>query len=238
MLSNSWSLYHKAFATSRERFIFREAVETKTTVISTRNLDVRVASVDDNMGHHRSRRPTSSDSGYDTTSEGPNSPLKDGAKRRGGNESPRAIPSQNEPEPAVGDQTASLLSIATRTDLNPSIGTQLSNVQLSNFTPPQLDELASLVSERGVVFLRDQDLTAEEQIRIFEHYGSAAGTQIVEKSQDALKIKSSKEDYGEKFLYAAERRKEWTSDRSFEATPPSYSMLKVDEAGGETAWVR
>ncbi|KAJ4372011.1 hypothetical protein N0V83_003784 [Neocucurbitaria cava] len=214
-------------------------LETKTTVISTGILDVRAASVDDfdNMGHHRSRRPTSSDSGYDTTSEGPNSPSKHEIKKRSDKESSRAIPSQNEPESAVDDQTASLLSIATRTDLNPSIGTQLSNVQLSNLTPPQLDELALLVSERGVVFFRDQDLTAEEQIRIFEHYGRAAGKQIVEKSQEALKIKSSKEDHGEKFTYAAERRNEWTSDRSFETTPPSHSMLKVDEAGGETAWI-
>jgi alpha-ketoglutarate-dependent taurine dioxygenase len=33
-----------------------------------------------------------------------------------------------------------------------------------------LDELAALVNERGVVFLRDQDLTAEQQVKLFEHY--------------------------------------------------------------------
>jgi Taurine catabolism dioxygenase TauD, TfdA family len=35
----------------------------------------------------------------------------------------------------------------------------------------QLDELAALVNERGVVFFRDQDLTTERQVEIFEHFG-------------------------------------------------------------------
>jgi alpha-ketoglutarate-dependent taurine dioxygenase len=35
----------------------------------------------------------------------------------------------------------------------------------------QLDELAALVNERGVVFFGDQDLTTGRQIEIFEHFG-------------------------------------------------------------------
>jgi len=54
-----------------------------------------------------------------------------------------------------------LFSVARAVDLTESIGTILENVQLSQLTPPQLDELALLVSERGVVFFRDQDLTTE-----------------------------------------------------------------------------
>jgi sulfonate dioxygenase len=64
-----------------------------------------------------------------------------------------------------------LFAVATRVDLTESIGTLLENVQLSQLTPTQLDELALLVNERGVVFFRDQDLTTEQQVQLFQHYG-------------------------------------------------------------------
>ena len=56
-------------------------------------------------------------------------------------------------------------------DLTESIGTVLEGAQLSQLNDKQLDELAALVNERGVVFFRDQDLTTEQQVKLFEHYG-------------------------------------------------------------------
>ncbi|KAL1984910.1 hypothetical protein VTN96DRAFT_8569 [Rasamsonia emersonii] len=64
-----------------------------------------------------------------------------------------------------------LLSVAKRVDLTESIGTLLEDVQLSQLNEQQLDELALLVCERGVVFFRDQDLTTEQQVKLFQHYG-------------------------------------------------------------------
>jgi sulfonate dioxygenase len=64
-----------------------------------------------------------------------------------------------------------LYSVAKRVDLTESIGTVLENVQLSQLNPQQLDELALLVTERGVVFFRDQDLTTDQQVNLFQHYG-------------------------------------------------------------------
>lgn len=64
-----------------------------------------------------------------------------------------------------------LLSAANAVPLTESIGTVLENVQLSQLDDKQLDELALLVTERGVVFFRDQDLTTDQQVRLFEHYG-------------------------------------------------------------------
>lgn len=69
----------------------------------------------------------------------------------------------------------SLFSAANRVDLTESIGTVLENVQLSQLTDQQLDELALLVSERGVVFFRKQDLTTEKQVELFQHYGMPGG---------------------------------------------------------------
>jgi sulfonate dioxygenase len=56
-------------------------------------------------------------------------------------------------------------------DLTESIGTVLHDVQLSQLNETQLDELALLVSERGVVFFRQQNLTTDGQEKLFSHYG-------------------------------------------------------------------
>lgn len=236
MLSNSWNLYHKTFA-SCDRTVLRAIVDGRSAVSVPGATAQLQDSQGDTMGHHRSRRQTSSDSGYDTNSDGPNSPS---------NEKVRSVTTQKSSEDNRNQQpstsslkhgTSSLLSIATVSDLGVSIGTQLSNIQLSKLTPQQLDELALLVSERGVVFLRDQDLTTEDQLRIFEHYGATSGKQIIEKNRGFLKVKRSANDHGENFAFASERQSDWVSDRSFEINPPSYSLLKADRTGGETVWV-
>ena len=64
-----------------------------------------------------------------------------------------------------------LFAVAKASDLTESIGTVLEGVQLSQLNKTQLDELALLVSERGVVFFRNQDLTTEKQVELFGHYG-------------------------------------------------------------------
>lgn len=60
-----------------------------------------------------------------------------------------------------------LFSMAKATE---SIGTLLKGVQLSELTEEQLGQLVLLVNERGVVFSRNQDLTTEEQVMLFEHH--------------------------------------------------------------------
>lgn len=66
----------------------------------------------------------------------------------------------------------SLLDIVTkRIDLTAAIGTELHGVQLSKLTEQQRQELALLVSERGVVFFREQDITLEEQVALGESWG-------------------------------------------------------------------
>jgi sulfonate dioxygenase len=64
-----------------------------------------------------------------------------------------------------------LFAVAKRVDLTEGVGTLLENVQLSQLNEQQLDELALLVTERGVVFFRDQNLTTDKQVELFQHYG-------------------------------------------------------------------
>ncbi|EXJ89886.1 hypothetical protein A1O3_02953 [Capronia epimyces CBS 606.96] len=129
-----------------------------------------------------------------------------------------------------------LFSVARRVDLTESIGTVLEGVQLSRLTGQQLDELALLVAERGVVFFRDQDLTTDQQVRLFEHYG------VLDRhpAQKHVIIKGSREDHREILAYTPWPSGDFHADTSFEINPPSYSLLRMEEhpdVGGDTAWV-
>ncbi|KAL1900578.1 hypothetical protein Sste5346_002301 [Sporothrix stenoceras] len=65
-----------------------------------------------------------------------------------------------------------LFSAATKvTDLTAHIGTEIEGLQLKDLTDQQRDELALLIAERSVVFLRNQDLTPQQQRSLGQHYG-------------------------------------------------------------------
>jgi alpha-ketoglutarate-dependent taurine dioxygenase len=133
-----------------------------------------------------------------------------------------------------------LLSAATRIDLTESIGTHLANIQLSTLSTTQLDELALLVSERGVVFFRDQDLTTEQQVKLFKHYGEL-DKHPAQKGQRYVNIGASNDDFREILNYTPWPQGDWHADTSFEINPPSYSLLRMEETpdvGGDTQWVR
>ncbi|KAL2001890.1 hypothetical protein VTN02DRAFT_1045 [Thermoascus thermophilus] len=132
-----------------------------------------------------------------------------------------------------------LFAVAKRVDLTESIGTVLENVQLSQLTESQLDELALLVTERGVVFFRDQDLTTEQQVKLFQHYGTL-DRHPAQKDQKHVIIRGSTENHREIAKYTPWPSGEWHADTSFEINPPSYSLLRMEEhppVGGDTAWV-
>jgi hypothetical protein len=50
-------------------------------------------------------------------------------------------------------------------------GTEIVGLQLKDLNPTQLDELALLVAERGVVFFRNQDLSPQQQRDVTGHFG-------------------------------------------------------------------
>ncbi|KAL4931651.1 TauD/TfdA dioxygenase family protein [Aspergillus undulatus] len=105
----------------------------------------------------------------------------------------------------------SLFSVAKRVDLTESIGTVLEDVQISQLSPQQLDELAALVTERGVV-------------RVFEHFGvlDRHPTQKLSVLQ-FVNIHGSCEDHREIL------NGDFHADTSFEINPPSYSLLQMEE---------
>lgn len=132
-----------------------------------------------------------------------------------------------------------LFAVAKRVDLTESIGTLLEGVQLSQLDKQQLDELALLVTERGVVFFREQDLTTDQQVVLFQHYG-ILDRHPAQKDQKHVIIKGSRDDHREILKYTPWPSGDYHADTSFEMNPPSYSMLRMEEhpdVGGDTAWL-
>jgi alpha-ketoglutarate-dependent taurine dioxygenase len=102
-----------------------------------------------------------------------------------------------------------------------------------------LDELALLVTERGVVFFRDQDLNTDQQVRLFKHYG-ILDKHPAQKGVEHVVITGSTKDHRELANYTPWAEDDFHADTSFEINPPSYSMLRMEEhpdVGGDTAWV-
>ncbi|CAI4212043.1 unnamed protein product [Parascedosporium putredinis] len=108
-----------------------------------------------------------------------------------------------------------LLSAAKRHDLTESVGTVLEGIQLSQLTPQQLDELALLVTERGVVFFREQDLTTEGQVELFQHYG-ILDRHPAQKDVKHVIIRGSREDHREILNYTPWPSGDFHADTSFE----------------------
>lgn len=122
------------------------------------------------MAHLEARKHVSPDSGFPLTQH-PNFNPK--IKGHVPPEPLRAEISVDKDRALFADpEKKALYSVAKRVDLTESIGTVLENVQLSELNHQQLDEVAALVTERGVVFFRDQDLTTEGQVELFQHYGT------------------------------------------------------------------
>ncbi|KAF7517218.1 hypothetical protein G7054_g13875 [Neopestalotiopsis clavispora] len=189
------------------------------------------------MAHLESRKHISPDSGFPISLH---SNFSDKIKNHIPPEEPRAeiVPDKDRASFADPDKKA-LFAVAKRTDLTESIGTVLENVQLSRLTSTQLDELALLVNERGVVFFRGQDLTTEKQVELFEHYG-ILDKHPAQKEVKHVVIRGSREDHREVLKYTPWPSGDFHADTSFEINPPSYSMLRMEEhpdVGGDTAWV-
>lgn len=70
-------------------------------------------------------------------------------------------------------QFRNLLSDATNVfDYNPKIGTEIHGINLAKLTDVQKDDLARLISTRGVVFFRNQiDLDIDAQRKLGQYFG-------------------------------------------------------------------
>jgi len=145
-------------------------------------------------------------------------------------------------------------------DVTPVIGTEFeSPIQLVDLLrAPNADQLikdlAILVSQRGVVFFRNQEITIDQQKQLGDRLGRLSGKpstsglhvhpttwQGSELGDYISVIDSDKQR--RYYQYTKDRsqfaNQGWHSDISFEAVPSDYAILKIHKlpkVGGDTLW--
>ncbi|ORX34071.1 putative TfdA family taurine dioxygenase [Kockovaella imperatae] len=143
-------------------------------------------------------------------------------------------------------------------DVTPVIGSEYKDIQLSDILNSAdkdvlLKDLAVQVSQRGVVFFRGQDITAEQEKELVDALGVLTG----KPSTSTLHIHPTTEDTSPKgdqiSIITSKRQSEysrgdrsklasvgWHADITFEPVPSDYAILKIhtnpDAGGGDTLW--
>jgi len=153
-------------------------------------------------------------------------------------------------------------------EVSPIIGREYTTLQLSDIQDDEqkLKDLAIIISERGVVFLRDQDIGMEAQLKVTDLLGRLAGRPAdhglhvhpLFRSKDNIGYDDEGHTHHQVYVINSEAQKkmyksmakvqsteakdlgrEWHSDCTFEACPADYSVLKlikVPRSGGDTLW--
>ncbi|RAK83935.1 taurine catabolism dioxygenase [Aspergillus costaricaensis CBS 115574] len=183
---------------------------------------------------------------------------------RGGHEESR--PRLSEPL-----QYSGLLDSYTQQDLTPVIGREYKGLQVADILKAEnsdqiIKDLAVTISKRGVVFLRDQDVTPQQMREFGERLTVLAGCVNslyipLQPESSGLHVHPLTEEGSELgdqiSVISSEKQKKggglthqlsdtsrfasvgWHTDISFERVPSDYAMLKIHtlpETGGDTLW--
>ncbi|MCG8467796.1 MAG: TauD/TfdA family dioxygenase [Gemmatimonadetes bacterium] len=117
--------------------------------------------------------------------------------------------------------------------LTPTIGAEISGVDLEDVDDATLEDIRRALTEHGVVFFRDQDISVESQKTL----GARFGELVVHPNDPGL------EGHPEVMIIHADESSKrvagevWHSDVSCSETPPMGSILRlyiVPETGGDT----
>ena len=147
-------------------------------------------------------------------------------------------------------------------DLTPAIGREFQNLQVRDILAlpnreAVIQDLAITISQRGVVFLRDQAVTPQEMKELCESISAAAGCPLssglhihplTEESSELgdqiSVISSEKQAKGGGLTHQLSDTSRlasvgWHADITFEPVPSDYAMLKIHTlppSGGDTLW--
>ncbi|KAM0323961.1 hypothetical protein ACHAQA_008543 [Verticillium albo-atrum] len=152
-------------------------------------------------------------------------------------------------------------------DVTSVIGREFPSLQISEILDDddKIRDLAVLVSQRGVVFFRNQDLNIDDQKRLGQRLGELTGKPEASKLHrhalsnskrgiavdengrldDEVSIISSEQNrkfYKDRFSAHSKKIAShgWHADITFEHIPSDYAILKIiqppEDAGGDTLW--
>ncbi len=117
------------------------------------------------------------------------------------------------------------------------IGAQVHGVDASRPLPPgQADELRRALLEHLVIFLRDQDLTKEQQLAFAANFGPLNPGSIDPRPNPDPEYFVELEDRAD----SPPKADRWHTDVPFVATPPDFAFLSMQvtpPVGGDTLWL-
>lgn len=152
----------------------------------------------------------------------------------------------NDPGHRADPTFPNLLKNATKIyDLSPSVGTEISGVQLSQLTPDGLNELALLAAQRGALVFRSQDFADigfAAQKRIVSHFGPLHihgwAPHPMAGSHEHMIIYDHASDLRVRKSWKGRSPVQWHTDQSPEQQPPGTTFICMLEspaqAGGDT----
>jgi len=120
--------------------------------------------------------------------------------------------------------------------ITPAIGAEITGLDLSKpFDAATSDAIYRALIDHLVIFLRDQELTPEAQLRFAESFGEIAAGHPVYAHADGLETVTIIENRPD----APPDTNVWHTDMTFRPEPPFASILwahQVPPVGGDTCW--
>ena len=128
-------------------------------------------------------------------------------------------------------QTLTTLPVA------PACGSFVEGLDVKRASDADLAALSQLLAERGVVFLRDQHLSPEDQVALTARFGEVLRVPYVKHLDEHPDIIAVLKEADEKKISTFGGT--WHSDFSFLDQPPSLTILygrEIPPFGGDTLW--
>lgn len=126
------------------------------------------------------------------------------------------------------------LSALKKSDLTRHVGTEVHGLDLLGLSDAGVTELIELIARRGVVVVRDQQMTIPEQIE----FGARLGELHVHPAYAQSEYPEALHIYGDENSKMVPGEG-WHSDVSCDERPPGVSMLRIEttpSVGGDTAF--
>jgi taurine dioxygenase len=125
----------------------------------------------------------------------------------------------------------------TELPVAPACGSFVENFDILTASDGEIETLSNLLAERGVVFLRDQHLTPEDQVAVTARFGAVLRVPYVKHLDEHPDIIAVLKEADEKKISTFGGT--WHSDFSFLDQPPSLTVLygrEIPQFGGDTLW--
>ena len=122
--------------------------------------------------------------------------------------------------------------------LTPTLGVEISGIDLNDLDQPQIDQLRRLWHQYKVIFIRDQKIELNQLLKFSSRFGNLMQLPYIKPHQgypDIIRVLKEADE-----INMGTFGGDWHSDFSFLEAPPMASILyaeQVPSVGGDTLWI-